>query len=63
MKQFFSELSIKVLVIRITLGVLFAFLLARFFLPGAGLVKTFALAGALTFAAYVLEYLRTRRRL
>jgi hypothetical protein len=62
MEQFFSELRIKVLVMRIVLGVLFAFLLARFFFPGAGLVTTLALAGLLTFAAYVMEWFHRGRR-
>ena len=62
MDRFFSELRVKVLLLRIVLGVAFAFLLTRFFFPGASLVTTFALGGLLTFAAYVLELFRRGRR-
>ena len=61
MEQFFSGIRVKVLVLRIVLGVLFAFLLTRFFFPKAGLLTTFVLAGLLTFGAYALEYLRGSR--
>lgn len=55
MEQFFRELRIKVLIIRVVLGVIFAFLLSRLFIPRASLLTIFGLAGMLTLAAYVLE--------
>lgn len=61
MEQLFSGIRFKVLVLRIALGILFAFLVSRFFFPRAGLLTTFALAGLLTFGAYVTEYLHTRK--
>lgn len=62
MERFFSEIRVKVLVIRIVLGVVFAFLLTRLFIPRASLLTIFALAGLLTFAAYVLELFHRGRR-
>lgn len=62
MEQFLSGIRLKVLVLRIVLGVLFAFLLTRFFFPKTGLLTTLALAGLLTFGAYVMEYLHSSRR-
>lgn len=62
MEQWFSGLRIKVLAIRAVLGVVFAILLSRLFFPRADLLKIFALAGLLTFAAYVMEYLHSRPR-
>jgi len=62
MNNFLSDLRVKVLVIRIVLGLLFAFLLSRFFLPHAGIVTKLALAGLLVFAAYVLESFRKGKR-
>ena len=62
MDRFFSELRVKVLLLRIVLGVAFAFLLTRLFFPLASLLTTLALAGLLTFAAYVLEIFHRGRR-
>ncbi len=61
MNNFLSGMRAKVLVMRIVLGLVFAFLLSHFFLPGASIYTKLALAGALVFAAYVMEALRTRK--
>ena len=57
-----SGLRVQVLLIRIVLGLLFAFLLSRFFLPDAGIVTKLALAGLLVLSAYVLESFHKGRR-
>jgi hypothetical protein len=62
MSNFFSGVRVKVLLIRVLLGLLFAFLLSRFFLPDASIYTKLALAGVLVFAAYVLEALRPGKR-
>jgi hypothetical protein len=62
MNNFLSELRVKVLLIRIVLGLLFAFLVSRFFLPHADIVTKLALAGLLVVAAYVLEAFRKGKR-
>jgi hypothetical protein len=62
MKHFLSELRVRVLLMRILLGLLFAFLLSRFFFPGASMVTKFILAGLLVFAAYALEYFNRGKR-
>ena len=61
MNEFFSGVRVKVLVMRILLGLVFAFLLSHFFLPGASIYTKLALAGALVFAAYFMEALRPRK--
>jgi hypothetical protein len=62
MEHFLSGLRVKVLIIRILLGLLLTFLLTRFFFPDAGIVTKIALAGLLIFSAYVLEYIHRGRR-
>ena len=62
MNNFLSGVRVKVLVIRLLLGLLFAFFLSRFFLPNASIYTKLALAGVLVFSAYVLEALRTGKR-
>jgi hypothetical protein len=62
MENFLSGFRVKVLVIRVILGVLLTVLLARLFIPGASAITILALAGALVFSAYVLEFLRTGKR-
>ncbi len=62
MNNFLSGVRVRVLLIRVLLGLLFAFLLSRFFLPQASIYTKLALAGALVFAAYVLETLRRGKR-
>jgi len=62
MKSFLSELRVKVLVMRILLGVIFAFMLSRFFFPNSNNITILALAGLLVFFAYALEYLHRGRR-
>jgi hypothetical protein len=62
MNNFFSELRVRVLIIRLLLGILFAFLLSRFFFPHASIYTTLALAGVLVLSAYVLEALRRGKR-
>ncbi len=52
----------KVLMVRAVLGVGFAFLLARFFFPGAGQMKVLAIAGLLVFFAYLLESIHQRNQ-
>lgn len=51
-------MKLKVLFIRTVLGLFFAFLLAHFFFPGAGIAKTVLIAAALVFFAYVFEAIR-----
>jgi hypothetical protein len=62
MMSFLSELRVRVLLMRILLGLLFAFLLSRFFLPTASVAIKLILAGLLVFAAYALEYFRRGKR-
>ncbi len=62
MEQFLSGLRVKVLIIRILLGLLLTFLLTRFFFPDASIIMKIALAGLLIFSAYVLEYIHRGRR-
>jgi hypothetical protein len=62
MNNFLAGLRVKVLLIRIVLALLFAFLLSRFFLPDAGMVTKLALAVLLVLAAYVLESFHKGRR-
>jgi hypothetical protein len=57
MKDIFSGLRVRVLLIRMVLGVLFALLLTHFFFPNAGIFTKLALAGLLIFSAYVLEHI------
>lgn len=52
----------KVLMVRAVLGICFAFLLARFFFPGAGQMKVLAIAGLLVFFAYLLESIHQRNQ-
>jgi len=58
MKDRLSGLRLKVLIIRLILGLFFAFLLSRFFLSSAGIPTTLVIAGLLVFFAYVLESAR-----
>jgi hypothetical protein len=44
------------------MGLLFAFLLSRFFFPTAGIFTKLALAGLLVFSAYVLETIHRGKR-
>ena len=62
MSNFLSKLRVRVLLIRILLGLLFAFLLSRFFLPDATIYTKLALAGVRVFAAYALEALRRGKK-
>ena len=62
MSNFLSQVRVQILMIRILLGLVFAFLVSHFFLPGASIYTKLALAGALVFSAYVLEALRTGKR-
>ena len=62
MSNFLSKLRVRALLIRILLGLLFAFLLSRFFLPDATIYTKLALAGVLVFAAYALEALRRGKK-
>ncbi|MCU0588919.1 MAG: hypothetical protein MUF52_12295 [Syntrophobacteraceae bacterium] len=51
----------KVLAIRVLLGVLFAFMLVRWFFPASGGAMTAGIALMLIFFAYVLESAHSRR--
>jgi hypothetical protein len=62
MKNFLSELRVKILVMRVLLGLIFAVLLSRLFFPNSNIVTIPALAGLLVFFAYVLEYLHRGKR-
>ena len=55
MNLFPSGLRVRVLLMRMFLGLLFAFLLCRFFFPDASIYTKLAMAGLLVFSAYVLE--------
>lgn len=52
----------KVLILRVALGVLFAFLLAHFFFPTAGRVTIGLIAAVLVFFAYVFEAIHRREK-
>jgi hypothetical protein len=58
MKGRLSGSSLKIFVIRSLLGVLFAFMLMRFFFPAAGLFTVLVTAGLLVFFAYLFESIR-----
>jgi hypothetical protein len=49
-----------VVIIRVILGLVFALLLVRLFIPGAGVGTIVAAAGMLVFFAYVFEAVRKR---
>jgi len=55
MDNFLSGIRLRVLAMRILMGLAFAFLLSRFFFNRAGIFTILALAGLLVFSAYVLE--------
>jgi hypothetical protein len=62
MNNFVSEIRVRVLLVRILMGLLFAFFLSRFFFTKAGILTTLALAGLLVFAAYVLEIIHRGKK-
>jgi len=62
MNNFLSEIRVRVLLMRILMGLLFAFLLARFFFTNAGILTPLALAGLLVFSAYVLEIIHKGKK-
>jgi hypothetical protein len=51
----------RILIVRAVLGVLFAFLLARFFFPTIGSLTTLIIAALLVFFAYLLESVHQKR--
>jgi len=62
MDNLLSGLRVRVLLLRIVMGVLFAFLLSRFFFPDVSIYTKLALAGMLVFSAYVLETIHRGKR-
>lgn len=54
-------MRIKVLVIRVILGIFFGVLLGRFFFPQYGVATMAGIALMLVFFAYVLEAVHSRR--
>ncbi len=52
--------ELSMLIMRVCLAGLFAYVIARFFRPEAGLGFIAGLAAFLVIMAYLLEYLRTR---
>jgi hypothetical protein len=62
MNHFLSEIRVRVLLMRILMGLLFGFLLARFFFTNAGILTPLALAGLLVFSAYVLEIIHKGKK-
>jgi hypothetical protein len=56
MKDRFSQIRLRILAVRIVLGLAFAFLLTSLFLPAAGVMGILVLAGLLTSFAYVFEH-------
>jgi len=58
MKDRLSGSSLKILIARSLLGLLFSFILMRFFFPAAGLLTVLATAGLLVFFAYLFESIR-----
>ena len=52
----------KILIIRIVLGLVFAFLLAHFFFPTAGLPSIGFITLVLVFFAYVFEAIHRREK-
>jgi hypothetical protein len=55
-----SDRRLRFLAIRAALGIVFAVVLTRFFLPASGVGTTVAIAVLLVFFAYLLEGLRKR---
>jgi hypothetical protein len=60
MPYYFSDVRLKVLLVRSALGVLFAFLLTRFFFRDTSIPATLVLAGLLVFFSYAFEYTRKK---
>lgn len=53
------RVRLKVLALRIVLGLISAFLLTRFFRPASGVGMILLTAGLFVFFAYVFEYIHT----
>jgi hypothetical protein len=58
----FSGLRVQVLVLRVIMGLGFAFLLSRFFFPRASLTIILVLAALLVLAAYGMEIVHRGKR-
>lgn len=58
MKDRLLSSKLKVLIIRLLIGIPFAFILMRFFFPAAGLSTILVTAGLLVFFAYLFESIR-----
>jgi FtsH-binding integral membrane protein len=56
------DVNPKILMIRVLLGLLFAFLLAHFFFPSAGFGTIIGMAAVLVFFAYVFEAIHRREK-
>ena len=54
-------MRLRILIVRAVLGVLFAFLLARFFFPAMGRLTVLIIAALLVFFAYLLESIHQSR--
>lgn len=54
----FSGIRLKVLLVRILLGVLFGFMLMNLFFPGAGVPALMLTVALLVFFAYLFESVR-----
>jgi hypothetical protein len=51
----FSQLRLRIFLMRVALGLFFAYLLTRFFMPGAGLGAISIAAMLLVLFAYIFE--------
>ncbi len=61
MNDFFARVRFKVLTIRILMGIVFGFMLTRFFFPGASIPFTLLICGLLVFFAYGFEWIHKGR--
>jgi hypothetical protein len=52
----------KILIMRVVLGLLFAYLLAHFFFPTAGIPAIIFMAAVLVFFSYVFEAIHRREK-
>lgn len=57
----FKGMRVKVLIIRVALGLMFALILVRLFFPAATKGTFLLIAGLLVFFAYVLESVHKKR--
>lgn len=54
-------MRVRILIVRAVLGVVFAFLLARFFFPTTGKPTVLVIAALLVFFAYLMESIHRKK--